>query len=238
MDDNITLQMITELYRCFDILNKDKFGDTLECPIITISYDKKAYGTCTTKRFWYKNDEELEKLSEEDFKEAGTYYQINISSNYINEGVERLQEVLLHEMCHLANCLKGVSDCNGKKHNKKFKTQAEAVGLDCGENDKKYGWGFTTATPALKEYFENTLKMNPEVFQYYFKLPEKKKEDKDPPKKFNKTIWCPNCQLEIKLEEGFDSYSDFWVDDLSCPSCGGQFELKPKGKRGRKAKED
>lgn len=235
--DNITLQMIEELYRCFDILNQDKFNGVLERPVITISYDKKAMGTCTTKRFWYKNDEELEKLSEEEFKEAGTYYQINISSNYIDKGVETISEVLLHEQVHLFNAQNGIKDCSGKKHNKKFLKKATEVGLDCGENDKTVGYGYTTATESLKEYFNNTLKMNPEVFQYYFKLPEKKKDDKEPPKKFNKTIWCPNCQLEIKLEEGFDGYDVFW-GDLGCPSCGGQFEIKPKGKRGRKAKED
>lgn len=223
---------INELYRCFDVINSEKCEGKLPQPIITIQKTPKALGHCSIHKNWANKDNE-------EIQEDNDFYEINIASNYLNNEVNEILHTLIHECVHLFdNSILNKNDCTGKKHTKRFyKTATEIFGLTIDDNDSRVGYGYTKLNEDTVKFIEEVIKPDPEKFKYFYHIPEKKKEDKDPPKKFNKTIWCPSCQLEIKLEEGFDSYSDFW-EDLNCPECGGQFEIKSKSKRGRKAKED
>jgi hypothetical protein len=105
-------------------------------------------------------------------KETGsdyTKYEISLSAEYLNRGIEEICDTLLHEMIHLYNALNNIKDTSSNYvyHNKKFKEGCENHGL-LVEKDKKLGWSITTLKPETKEYI-NTLNIHSEVFEYYRK---------------------------------------------------------------------
>lgn len=157
----------------------------------------------------------------------GVFYEINISAKYLDSEPKELLGILLHEMVHLKNNMDGVKDCNGKKHNKKFKKLAEEVGFTC-EKDDKVGYGYTLNTPELNDYFENIVKLDKTKFKYYRYIPSKPKKEEEEKKTFVSYV-CPICNKEAKGEEGMI---------LKCAECDSSLIEKPKGKRGRKSKNE
>lgn len=236
---NYIADITNELLRCFEILNKDKFNGELPEPIITIQEGKKgSYGHCSTKKIWIDIEKEEQDSTQEVEKEVedtsnieldktdtdGVYYEINIAAKYLNLEPEQILNTLLHECVHLKNAVDGVKDCSGNKHNKKFKALAEKVGFTC-EKDEKVGYGYTIATLELENYFRNVVKLDKSKFKYYRYIPVKIKDDVE--KKSFISYICPVCEKEAKGEEGML---------LKCADCDVSLEEKPKGKRGRKAK--
>ena len=233
---NYIADITNEFLRCFDIMNIDKFDGLLVQPIITIQEGKKGtLGHCSVKKIWVMNDEDTnektpeeitsptDNIEEADLTETnGVFYEINISAKYLDSEPTELLGVLLHEMVHLKNNMDGIKDCNGKKHNKKFKVLAEKVGFTC-EKDDKVGYGYTLNTPELNDYFENTVKLDKSKFKYYRYIPSKPKKDEE--KKTFISYVCPICNKEAKGEEGMV---------LRCAECDSDLVEKPKGKRGRK----
>lgn len=230
---NYIAEVTNELYRWFEIFNKEKFNSELPTPVITIADVKNTKGHCSLKKFWVEknfeepsNEDVMEDTEQED---NGIFYEINLVPKYFSE--EHLfesPEVLAHEMVHLYNVCRNIKDCSGKKHNKKFLESCERVGLTA-DKDPKVGFGYTYATESFKTFVKDILQPNWDVFKYCRYIPQKpKKEDDEPKKRF--VAWvCPECGREAKFEEG--------LENVLCGDCSVAFELKPKGKRGRKAKD-
>jgi len=72
------------------------------------------------------------------------YNELMISGDYLDRTSEELLGTLLHEIAHAINTAKGVKDCSSNQyHNRNFKNEAEALGLNTKFSD---GRGFATTT--------------------------------------------------------------------------------------------
>lgn len=182
---------LEELYRIFDVLNRDKFDGELSEPVITIQKTKGAtLGHFTLDRTWRdKNNEESEETS---------YYEINIDPRWFNSRTPAdVAETLLHEMCHYYNKMNDIKDCSGNVHNKKFKSSAERVGLVV-EKGKSVGYGYTSMSDELKAYVENVVKPDDKAFEYFRTAPMKAAGNGGTRKKNLFKYTCPSCGQEVK----------------------------------------
>lgn len=103
--------------RAFDVLNALYYEGKLPKTVITIQSRPKAYGYITGSEIWVDNE--------------ASYYEINISAEYLNRPIENVLATLQHEMVHLYCMVNGISDTSkgNRYHNKTFKKEAEKRGL-------------------------------------------------------------------------------------------------------------
>lgn len=126
------------LEQAFFVLNRVYFDDSLPEVVITIQSSQKAYGHITTGKIWKDSWD--------------SYYEINISAEYLNRPVENIIATLVHEMCHLyamENNIKDTSN-NNRYHNKRFKELAEQRDLKISYAPV-IGWSVTEPTERLIE---------------------------------------------------------------------------------------
>lgn len=188
---NVIGLALEELYRIFDILNRDKFDGKLPEPVITIQKTKgSTLGHFTLNKTWRdKNNEESDETS---------YYEINIDPRWFNSRTAaEIAETLLHEMCHYSNKLNDIKDCSGNVHNKKFKSMAERVGLVV-EKGKSVGYGYTSLSDELKGYVDGVVKPDEKAFEYFRAGVNKESGTGGTRKKTMFKYTCPNCGQEVK----------------------------------------
>lgn len=178
----------------FDTFNNAFFNSALLKPVITLSEKgtKFAKGWCTAEKVWARKegDQVLER-----------YYEINLCPEYLNEPVEEICEVLLHEMVHLFNIMNGVQDCssNGQYHNRKFKESAEKHGLKA-EKMARYGYAQTSLKPETIEFIK---KLDLTVFDLYRTSAQRHSqgsaENTSTTKQSStRSYICPKCQTLIR----------------------------------------
>lgn len=197
---------LDELYRIFEILNKTYFSDKLNYPMITIQKTKRSgnLGWFTLDQVWQK------KESEEDKR-----YEINICAEYLSRDIYEIVGTLQHELVHYVNKISEIKDCNGKVHNKKFKSLAEQVGLIV-EKSKKYGFGYTFCSDSFKLFIDESIKPNINCFTYFRNTPMKKVSSKEK----TKFIYvCPQCEEKINAKAD---------KNIICGDCNCKFQRKDK----------
>jgi hypothetical protein len=200
------VETIKELYRLFQLLNKNFFKDKLELPMILIqSKRKNILGTCSVDRIWINKANKKGKLAK---------YEITISAENLDRSDEEILTTLLHEMVHLYCSLNNIKDTSNNHvyHNKKFKEEAEKKGLNI-EYAKTIGWSITTLKQDTKNLIK-TFKINSKVFDYYRKSFETAKKTKKIRRNKYKcngcditlnslkdlNLICGNCNLPFKKE--------------------------------------
>lgn len=120
--------------------------------IITIQSKGKhnAYGWVTCGKVWV--DQQNNQLAHE----------LNIAAETLGRPLADTFNTVVHEMCHLVNIERGVSDCtNSQRHNKHFKEICDIVGLYC-EQMGRFGYA------ATHEPLKNTKELMA-VLDRYFK---------------------------------------------------------------------
>lgn len=190
---NVIGKALEELYRIFDILNRDKFDGELSAPVITIQKTRgRTLGHFTLDRTWRdKNNEQSEETS---------YYEINVDPRWFNTRTPAdVAETLLHEMCHYYNKVNDIKDCSGNVHNKKFKSSAEKVGLVV-EKGQGVGYGYTSMSEALRAYVDEVVKPSEEAFEYFRSVPAKPSGAGGARKKTMFKYTCPECGAEVKAK--------------------------------------
>lgn len=162
--------LLTELYRVFNLFNSRFFENKLELPVIIVQSSRKrnTLGTCSINKIWIQK-EDTESAPTLKGTEQFSKYEITISAEHLNRPIEDICATLLHEMIHLHNGLNNIKDTSNNYvyHNKKFKEQAEKRGLVI-EHAKTIGWSVTTLQPATKDFIKNH-NINEKVFEYYRK---------------------------------------------------------------------
>lgn len=207
MKDNSLQITIQELEDLFEVLNGKYFESELSKPVITVSPDstKKSFGWCTSYKAWQHKDG------------GEGYYEINICAEHLARPFEEVAGTMLHEMVHLFNLQNGIQDCSrgGTYHNKKFKTAAEAHGLNV-ESNEKYGWCVTSLNEdALNEVTEFMGFIGKTSFNLY-RQPEAEKEKKGGKSSSRKYV-CPMCGAiiratkEVKVVCGDCSEEGNWI---------------------------
>jgi hypothetical protein len=179
-----------ELEKAYHKLKPMFKGINFPKPVIIIQTKgrKNALGWFAKDR-WKNSDHEI--ISE-----------ITITAEHLKAAVEvsveEIADTLLHEMCHYANFLEGISDCNlFGYHNRHFKVRAESVGFTVTRNGG-HGWSGTKPTPALLTRLK-ALKMDAEAFAVFRDTPERAKK---PTSKLIKwSCGCPrSCWAKVDLE--------------------------------------
>ena len=128
------------LNKIFDLLNEEFFESALSRPTITIQSTPKAYG-----HFSLRDDTWVSAI--------GNSHEINIGAGTLSRNIEDIVTTLLHEMVHYYNYENGVQDCSrgNTYHNKHFRDEAEARGLQVTKSDK-YGWAITEPTETILDF--------------------------------------------------------------------------------------
>ena len=137
-------QYVEYLERVFKIINSKYYNNFLPNAMITIQKtSKNVLGYITTANVWSCKDSK-------DLKE------ININSVNLNRSAVEICTTLAHEMVHLYNMECGINDVsnNGRYHNKRFKEQAEKVGLLVEKRDV-IGWSVTKASKEFIDLLES-----------------------------------------------------------------------------------
>ena len=116
----------------FDFLNNELFGGLVERCVITLQSTKGSYGHCSVHKVW------------NDGTPINSKREINLNVDYLSIDPNHYLGTLIHEMVHAFNFQRSILDCNptNQYHNKKFKAQAEAVGLVVTRSDR-YGFAHT-----------------------------------------------------------------------------------------------
>lgn len=153
-----TAKMIEELSKAFDKANAKWFEGKLPTPMIIVSRKSSKWelGFITASKIWTEKKDGSE--------EPDTRYEINISAEGVGRPIEDIITTLVHEMVHEYNLVRGVRDCSGSIHNKKFKTEAERVGLIV-EKSQRVGYGHTSPSPQFIEEIK-TWGIDEGVFNY------------------------------------------------------------------------
>lgn len=186
--------IVKELESLFNSFNAHFFDSALLTPVITLSQKgtKSAKGWCTEKKVWAQTGGD---------SASERFYEINICPEYLNRPVDQICGVLLHEMVHLFNIMKGIQDCtsNGQYHNKYFKESAEEHGLKA-EKTERYGYAQTSLKPETVEFI-NQLDLT--AFALYRNSVQEVPQDRDdnkPAKRASSTriYVCPKCGTLIR----------------------------------------
>ncbi len=132
---------ISYLNKIFKALNDEFFESSLPTPIITVQSTPKAYGHFTP---W-----DAYRIRNEKGEISGAV-EINIGAGTLDRPIEDVTATLLHEMVHYFCYLNNIKDTSrgGAYHNKRFKEEAEARGLQI-DYDSRIGWSITSPTEKL-----------------------------------------------------------------------------------------
>ena len=127
------------LEKAFKVFNQTYFEGKLPEVVLTIQSSPKCYGYITTRQVWTEREEK------------GSYYEINLSAEYLSREYDEVCATLLHEMVHLYCLVNGIRDTSnrGRYHNRRFQTEAEKRGLSV-EYAPQIGYSVTSATDNLR----------------------------------------------------------------------------------------
>lgn len=133
-------------------------------------------------------------------------HEINLSAEHLNE--HNMGETLIHELAHAENHHNEIRDCDktGRRHNKKFKTQAEALGLIV-EKAGSLGWASTKLGTAAQLFLED-IAFDRSLFEL-FRAGAESKEGKAGTRMLK--CECPDCGYVVRTTAK-------WLA-IGCPTC-------------------
>jgi len=139
-------------------------------------------------------------------KDNSNFHEINLSAEHLNE--HNMGETLIHELAHAENHHNGIQDCDktGRRHNKKFKSQAEALGLVV-EKSGSLGWAYTKLGPAAEKFLTD-IKFNRELFTL-FRAGVEGKAGKAGTRMLK--LQCPECEYTVRTTQK-------WIE-VGLPTC-------------------
>lgn len=196
--------------RAFDILNEVYYEGKLPKAVITIQSKPSAYGYITCNQVWSDTD--------------NSYYEINITAEYLNRPVENLLATLQHEMVHLYCMENGINDTSkGRRyHNKNFKNEAEKRGLVI-EYVKYIGYSKTSPSEqfieVLKEHglLDNAINHH-RIEPLEFVMPPNG-TPKVKKKSSTRKYICPACGISVRATK---------IVNIICGDCMCAMELEEK----------
>lgn len=204
MENNIIKEQTLALEELYNFFNEELFDGSLPSIALTIQTQgrKNCYGWCSIGERWATSDNE---------NSDNKWYEINLSAEYMDRGINDTSSTLIHEMVHLQNSINGINDCNPKtqNHNKAFKESAERVGLVVEKIDRK-GWARTSLSPELQEL---VIKSNVgDVFKAARMIAETSERTKKPINKY-----ACDCGVVMKSTKELN---------LICGKCMSKFEIQ------------
>lgn len=168
-----TTNILNELYRIYDALNKHYFDSSLPEAFIVIKQgktkSKNVYGTFTPEAWAHKDGEEIDETTgiSRAIINENKIHEIAMSGEYLSRPTANMCATLCHEMTHLYCRINDIDDTsnNGVYHNAKFKREAEKRGLIIEKADT-IGWSLTTPKAEFIDFI-NGLNIDEETFKYF-----------------------------------------------------------------------
>ena len=199
---NSLRSVMEKLEDLFQKFNDYFYGGELEKPIITVSPDTTsgAYGWFTTYKAW----------KEVDGEEGSGYYEINICAEYLHRSTKEICTTLLHEMVHLYCKQNDIKDTSRGSiyHNKRFKEQAEAHGLEVSKDDS-HGWS-NSALNAIGEEFVESMELTDFGIHRAKNLIAKTSK-----KSSSRKYVCPMCGMSVRATK---------IVNIRCIDCDADME--------------
>ena len=188
--NNITSDIVNKLTHMFEFFNGE-YGLNLDTPVFTLIPNRgrqSYYGW-----FWAGRWKDGKK----------TLPEINITADTLKRSFEDVAETLIHECAHYVNWSKDIVDTNANQyHSKKFKIQAQALGLKV-ERMKNKGYARTSldekANNLVKKYKNKYCKDDKNPFHVY-----RISEEKVSVVKSNKRFIAVDRDLAEEVEQLFD----------------------------------
>ena len=147
-------------------------------------------------------------------REGEPIHELNITAEYLQRDPVDIIETMAHELCHLQNSFADIKDvAKGGRHNKKFKEQAEIMGLAVEEPYDGRGYAYTSLTDEFREEILEDFKPDVVMFNLF-------REIKLVPKAENKTkAYICECEKgpTIRTAKEFRA---------TCDDCQASFVLK------------
>lgn len=126
-------------------------------------------------------------------KKVECVHEVLITAEHLYRPAEEIFTTLLHESVHGVATSREIKDCSGNRHNKRFATLCEEMGLIPPEKpDPKIGWSAATLDPQTAELYAPEIDAIREALSVVRLINVKKKETK-------KTTWIAACRCERKL---------------------------------------
>jgi hypothetical protein len=154
--------------------------------------------------------------------EGASVHEVLLVAEHLNRGAEAVFTTLLHESVHGIAVARGIKDCSGKRHNKRFAGLCLEVGLVPPEKPSK-ALGFSAATlsyEAVHETYPGTIANLDSVLRSHRKLTLNETEKK-------KTSWKAECQCGVSIRVGKKLYDGFEpILAILCNFCDSQFVVQ------------
>jgi len=197
---NEAVDVLTKAYNHFNATLINGALKTIPVLVIMSRGNKKCYGWHWAAK-WTVGTE--------------TRPEINIAAETLNRPVDQILETLIHEMAHMINAQKGISDCTPMQyHNKHFKEAAIQLGLKV-EKLKMKGFALTSLDSKAQKEVDVFIAANTtqvEVFSQFVRLAAKSNYKK----MFNKELGFCLCH---RLEER--SIKFLGLEKYFCSRCLG-----------------
>jgi len=197
-----TTNMLKELYRIFDAINKEYFENSLPKVFITLQQGKKktkaVYGTFFPKSWAESQGKEFDEATgmEQIKTNEERFHEIAMSAEYFTRPTANWCSTLCHEMAHLFCEVNELEDTSNKGvyHNKVFKREAEKRGLIIEKADT-IGWSVTTPSVDFIQFI-NTLNVDEDVFSYF-------RDTKLAPNEvtLKKRYVCCECGMQVQAKK-------------------------------------
>ncbi len=155
-------------------------------------------------------------------EDGDTVHEVLIVAEQLKRKPEEIFTTLLHESVHGIANKRGIKDCSGKRHNKRFAALCHEVGLIPPEDTHPtLGYSMATLSDEAQAYYSSIIRSIGEQLQVYRKLKLKDKETK-------KTTWIAECECERKIRLPKKTIeSGGGIDEIAivCQVCESEFKV-------------
>jgi curved DNA-binding protein CbpA len=147
--------------------------------------------------------------------------EIMVSGEGLRRGARSVLATLLHEATHAISAARGIQDTSrqGRYHNRRFKTQAEELGITV-EHDQRLGWSYTTL-PAHTAHDYATQIINLETAITMWRHAEHMPTNGTTRRSSNLIAAICPCGRSIRV-----AASTLAAAPITCQACEGSFEPK------------
>lgn len=152
-------------------------------------------------------------------EKEGILHEVLIVAEQLHREPVEIFTTLLHESVHGLAHARGIKDVSGRRHNKKFATLCEEVGLIPPEKaDSRLGYSSATMDQAAIDAYDKDITLIAEQLKLCRKIKLVDKETK-------KTTWMAECECDRKIRLPKKTIDDPNYLNIDCGICGASFKL-------------
>tara|TARA_R110000824_G_scaffold17485_6_gene70879 strand:- start:7007 stop:7666 length:660 start_codon:yes stop_codon:yes gene_type:complete len=198
--------LLNELERAAQWFYTDLLHETPSERKLVVSV--QSFGRKARCRGWYSNDQWSTK-------EGTLCDEMCVTAEHLNREPVDIVETIIHESLHFDNKSKNIQDVSKVgRHNKRFKTSAEAIGLEVMDPIDSYGFGYTNLSDELAERIRTEFIPDLTAFSLWREIKPKDENTS------NVVAWACTCEKPHKIRTTRDDVS------VHCNVCGTDYEIE------------